>query len=35
MVTLIDTNATQTLRHPEKRNRPESGVLRKPEWLRV
>jgi lipoic acid synthetase len=35
MVTLIDTNAAPTLRHPEKRNRPESAVLRKPEWLRV
>jgi lipoic acid synthetase len=35
MVTLIDTNAAPNLRHPEKRNRPESPVLRKPEWLRV
>lgn len=35
MVTLIDTNAAQGLRHPEKRNRPETAVLRKPEWLRV
>jgi len=35
MVTLIDTNAAPALRHPEKRNRPQSVVLRKPEWLRV
>ena len=37
MVTLIDT-LTKTpaeLRHPEKQNRPETAVLRKPEWLRV
>jgi lipoic acid synthetase len=33
MATLIDT--TRTHRHPEKRNRPDSEVLRKPEWLRV
>ncbi|MFN5617085.1 MAG: lipoyl synthase [Brevundimonas sp.] len=37
MVTLIDTLAARPadLRHPEKRNRPESPVLRKPDWLRV
>jgi lipoyl synthase len=35
MVTLINTNNAQSLRHPEKRNRPESEVLRKPDWLRV
>jgi lipoic acid synthetase len=29
------TPTAQDLRHPEKRNRPESAVLRKPEWLRV
>ena len=37
MVTLIDT-LTKTpaeLRHPEKQNRPETAVLRKPDWLRV
>jgi lipoic acid synthetase len=32
MATVIDTRA---FRHPEKRERPESDVLRKPEWLRV
>ena len=35
MVTVIDTLAAQKLRHPEKQNRPESAVLRKPDWLRV
>ncbi|WP_226633877.1 MULTISPECIES: lipoyl synthase [Brevundimonas] len=37
MVTLIDTlqRSSAELRHPEKRNRPESPVLRKPDWLRV
>jgi lipoic acid synthetase len=35
MVTLIDTNAARAARHPEKRNRPETEVLRKPDWLRV
>ena len=33
MATVIDT--TRAYRHPEKRNRPDSEVLRKPEWLRV
>ena len=33
MATLIDT--TRTLRHPEKARRPDSAVLRKPDWLRV
>ena len=33
MATVIDT--TRALRHPEKRNRPDSEILRKPEWLRV
>lgn len=32
MTTIIDQRAA---RHPEKRERPESPVLRKPEWLRV
>jgi lipoic acid synthetase len=32
MATVIDTRA---FRHPEKRERPESTVLRKPDWLRV
>ncbi len=35
MVTVIDTAAKRALRHPEKRERPETPVLRKPEWLRV
>jgi lipoic acid synthetase len=34
MATLIDTLAVKA-RHPEKQNRPESAVLRKPDWLRV
>lgn len=37
MVTLIDNVARKAegLRHPEKQHRPDSPVLRKPEWLRV
>src|ERR1700756_3376331 len=35
MVTVIDTVAARALRHPEKRERPDSPVLRKPDWLRV
>jgi lipoyl synthase len=35
MVTVVDTVAARGLRHPEKRERPESPVLRKPDWLRV
>lgn len=37
MVTLIDTLARKPaeLRHPEKQNRPDTPVLRKPDWLRV
>ncbi len=35
MVTLIDTVSAKAVRHPEKQNRPETPVLRKPEWLRV
>ena len=31
MVTLID----KTVRHPEKQSRPDTPVLRKPEWIRV
>jgi lipoyl synthase len=34
MPTLIDTRA-QALRHPEKRNRPDTPILRKPDWIRV
>ena len=40
MVTLIDTlnarpSEERAVRHPEKQNRPDTPVLRKPEWLRV
>lgn len=38
MVTLIDKTEAETAprpRHPEKRNRPDSPVLRKPDWIRV
>lgn len=34
MVTLIDNSAAKP-RHPEKANRPDSVVLRKPDWIRV
>ncbi len=33
MVSLIDTKPK--FRHPEKRNRPDTAVLRKPDWIRV
>ncbi len=35
MVTLINKNMSDVPRHPEKRNRPDSVVLRKPDWIRV
>ena len=40
MVTLINTlerpkGAAARPRHPEKAHRPDSPVLRKPEWIRV
>ena len=37
MVTLIDTRAPTdaSLRHPEKRERPQTPLLKKPDWLRV
>lgn len=38
MVTLInrlDGATPRELRHPEKQNRPDSPVLKKPDWLRV
>lgn len=39
MATLIDTGKNirpkPTLRHPEKANRPDTEVLRKPAWIRV
>ena len=35
MVTLIDTLKKQALRHPEKANKPDTPILRKPPWIRV
>lgn len=35
MVTVVDTLAKRRVRHPEKANRPDSEVLKKPEWIRV
>ena len=36
MATLIDARKSATsYRHPEKRNRPDTPVLRKPDWIRV
>jgi lipoic acid synthetase len=35
MAVVIDTFSARALRHPEKRNRPDTEVLRKPDWLRV
>ena len=43
MVNVVDTvdkkrkqaTSAAALRHPEKRNNPDSPVLRKPEWIRV
>jgi len=35
MATVIDTLSARALRHPEKQARPDSPVLRKPDWLRV
>lgn len=40
MATLLDINAnkqsaTKQVRHPEKANRPDTEVLRKPSWIRV
>jgi lipoic acid synthetase len=35
MATVIDTVGGLRPRHPEKQNRPDTPVLRKPEWLRV
>lgn len=35
MATVIDTLSARALRHPEKQRRPDTEVLRKPEWLRV
>jgi lipoic acid synthetase len=35
MAVVIDTVGQPRPRHPEKQNRPDSPLLRKPEWLRV
>jgi lipoic acid synthetase len=35
MAVVIDTLGDKRPRHPEKRNRPDSPLLKKPEWLRV
>jgi lipoic acid synthetase len=35
LVTLIDNSATARPRHPEKANRPDTEMLRKPDWIRV
>ncbi|WP_127143611.1 lipoyl synthase [Pelagibacterium montanilacus] len=35
MVTLLDTAGRAQPRHPEKANRPETEMLRKPDWIRV
>ncbi|MCB9993809.1 MAG: lipoyl synthase [Hyphomicrobiaceae bacterium] len=35
MVTLIDKAAKSAVRHPEKAHRPDSEILRKPDWIRV
>jgi lipoyl synthase len=35
MATLIDTREKQRPRHPEKMKRPETPLLKKPDWIRV
>ncbi len=35
MVTVLDTTQGKQPRHPEKAHRPDSDVLRKPDWIRV
>ena len=35
MVTVIDQASARALRHPEKQSRPDTPVLKKPDWLRV
>ncbi|MBB4120451.1 lipoyl synthase [Martelella radicis] len=37
MVTLLDTtgNAPKRVRHPEKAHKPDTEVMRKPDWIRV
>ena len=35
MATVIDTRNGRAVRHPEKQARPDTPILRKPDWLRV
>ncbi len=35
MVTVLDNREASALRHPEKARRPDTPVLRKPDWIRV
>src|SRR3979411_1783473 len=35
MAVVIDTLGDRRPRHPEKRNNPDTPLLRKPDWLRV
>ncbi len=35
MVTVLDTRSDARPRHPEKAGRPDTPVLRKPDWIRV
>ncbi len=35
MVTVLDTSRSERPRHPEKAHRPDTPVLRKPDWIRV
>ncbi len=35
MAVVLDSVAARSLRHPEKQARPDTPVLRKPDWLRV
>lgn len=35
MVTLIDAERARAMRHPEKRERPDTPQMRKPDWIRV
>src|ERR1700744_4655373 len=35
MVNVLDNRGSAALRHPEKAHRPDTPILRKPEWIRV
>ena len=35
MATVIDSLSVRALRHPEKQKRPDTPLMRKPDWLRV